>query len=247
MKKLFMALLVLPMGTYAMETISNKNLIQEILTNEKTLRKTIKKLSPDMSRYLAQLILKDHPAIKFLLNKLSIPHKTLKGHDGRVFSAQFNEAGNKIVTASRDGMSKIWDVETGECVTLKGHARSVYSAHFNGAGDKVVTASDDGTAKIWDLTQFNEIYNFLTKRITFYQAFILNAIYEEVICRALVKKHGERAFVENNTTEELGETPILTSEEIRFDFNKYSHLEEHYTEMPEEIQDILDPYVTRTT
>ncbi len=47
------------------------------------------------------------------------------------------------------------------------------------------------TAKIWDVTFLER---FFTRESTLPQAVLLNAVYEIVIIRALVKKWGQKAF-----------------------------------------------------
>ena len=180
---------------------------------------------------------------------------TLTGHSAGFWSAQFNTAGEKIVTASLDGTAKIWDVMTDKCLaTLIGHDGWVTSAEFNDAGDKIVTASDDKTVKIWDISPLLELENFLARRVTLKQAFILNAIYEVVLARALVKKHGKNAFqVASDRVAGLAHEggadlhEDLSYNKITFDFTKYPHLQEHYDALPQVIQVRLDHYVTKMT
>ena len=81
---------------------------------------------------------------------------------------------------------------TGNCLhTLQGHTDYVTSASFSPDGTTLVTASGDRTAKIWDVTFLER---FFTREITLPQAVLLNAVYEIVIIRALVKKWGQKAF-----------------------------------------------------
>jgi WD40 repeat protein len=86
----------------------------------------------------------------------------LKGHSDKVPSETFHEIGEipasissdgkLIVTASRDGVPKIWDVYTGKLLhSLNGHSLWVYSAVFSADNKWVITTSKDGTAKIWNV------------------------------------------------------------------------------------------------
>ena len=71
-------------------------------------------------------------------------------HEDFVNSVQFSPDGNYIVTASRDGIVKIWDVmgkQVGETIKHEGY---VNSAQFSPDGNYIVTASMDSTVKIWD-------------------------------------------------------------------------------------------------
>ena len=56
----------------------------------------------------------------------------------------------RLVTASFDGTSKIWDAGTGkELRTLSGHSGLVFSAAFSPDGQRIVTASYDEPARVW--------------------------------------------------------------------------------------------------
>ncbi len=66
----------------------------------------------------------------------------LVGHKKNVNSAQYNDAGNYVVTASDDNTAIIWDASTGDLLhILKGHKSEVYSAKFNATGSQIVTTS----------------------------------------------------------------------------------------------------------
>ncbi len=83
------------------------------------------------------------------------------------------------------------------------------------------------------------VRDFFNKEITFNQAYIVNRIYELMLARTRVKKHGsERVFQKG--------AKRLAPQEITFDFTKHPHLEKHYKMMPQALLDILDPYTTRT-
>jgi len=69
-------------------------------------------LAKDMKLLLARSLLNGLPLVDFILARLG-SHcclHTLQGHDGIVHSAQFNSAGDRIVTASWDNTAKIWMV-----------------------------------------------------------------------------------------------------------------------------------------
>ncbi len=82
----------------------------------------------------------------------------LSGHNGGVWSAAFNAAGTRIVTASNDKTARVWDAASGkQIVVLKGHQDWVLSAAFSPDGTRIVTASQDGTARIWDATSGQQL------------------------------------------------------------------------------------------
>jgi WD40 repeat protein/uncharacterized caspase-like protein len=75
------------------------------------------------------------------------------GHTSNVILAIFSPDGKKILTASWDGTTKIWDGLTGKLlVDLVGHRSSITSANFSPDGKRVVTASRDSTSILWDAT-----------------------------------------------------------------------------------------------
>ncbi len=73
-----------------------------------------------------------------------------KGHQGRLYSANFSPDGQRIVTASSDGTAKVWDAKGNLLANLKEHKNEVTSAVFSPDGQRIVTASSDSTAKVWD-------------------------------------------------------------------------------------------------
>src|SRR5262249_57168731 len=77
----------------------------------------------------------------------------LRGHTDSVSSAAFSPDGKRIVTASVDQTTRLWDAETGKQIgdPLRGHTDSVSSAAFNPDGKRIVTASDDKTAPLWEM------------------------------------------------------------------------------------------------
>ena len=57
-----------------------------------------------------------------------------------------------MVTASRDGTARLWDVVSGEVLAVfRGHTGEVIQAVFSPDGQRLVTASYDRTARLWDV------------------------------------------------------------------------------------------------
>lgn len=66
--------------------------------------------------------------------------------------------GARIATASKDGVSKIWNVATGhKLVTLTGHTDWVSSVNWSPDGARIATASKDGTVRVWDAASGDEL------------------------------------------------------------------------------------------
>jgi WD40 repeat protein/serine/threonine protein kinase len=69
-------------------------------------------------------------------------------HSMPVFHAEFDPAGDRVVTACDDHRARIWDLRTGTAIELK-HNDRVSHAAFSPDGKLVVTASWDRTARVW--------------------------------------------------------------------------------------------------
>jgi WD40 repeat protein len=73
------------------------------------------------------------------------------GHRLGINVCAFSPDGSRVVSGSRDGVLKIWDARSGECLqTLSGHGSSVQSVAYACDGNRVVSGSDDATLKVWD-------------------------------------------------------------------------------------------------
>lgn len=73
----------------------------------------------------------------------------IKAHKGQVFVAKFSNDEKKILTSSNDRTTKLWDLETGECIRTICHESIVRSASFSYDGRYI--ASTDGIVKVVDL------------------------------------------------------------------------------------------------
>ena len=76
----------------------------------------------------------------------------LVGHKDEVTSVSFSRNGTTLVSGSRDGTVKLWDVATGEnIVTLEGHRSGVTSVAFSSDGTTLASGSYDRAIKLWDI------------------------------------------------------------------------------------------------
>ncbi|KAK1948223.1 WD repeat-containing protein 6 [Phytophthora citrophthora] len=73
------------------------------------------------------------------------------GHTARIWDVSFWERG--VVTASEDGLCKLWDLN-GNCVsTLQGHiGRHVWRAAVHPSLKMIASGGGDGAVKLWDVT-----------------------------------------------------------------------------------------------
>jgi WD40 repeat protein len=74
----------------------------------------------------------------------------LRGHEGPVYSADFDRDGRRVVSASADHSARVWDVARAATTAVLPHAVEVQNAAFSPDGRRVATAAVDGTARIWD-------------------------------------------------------------------------------------------------
>ncbi len=87
--------------------------------------------------------------------------RTMRGHDGRVFSVAFSPDGRRGLSRSYDGTLKLWALETGKCLrTMRGHARAVVAVSFSPDGRRCASGSWDGTFRLWNLESGREIGRF---------------------------------------------------------------------------------------
>ena len=122
---------------------------------------SLPELPREIGNCIAEYVIENNPLVPWLVQQMTMPHKTLEGHSDVVYSAAFDETETKVVTASEDSTAKIWNADTGALInTLQGHGDGVTSAEFDGTGTKVVTASKDCTAKIWNV-ETGELINTL--------------------------------------------------------------------------------------
>jgi WD40 repeat protein len=84
---------------------------------------------------------------------------TFKGQTAPINSVVFSPNGERLGSASEDGLVKVWDADKGEeLLTLKGHAGYVCSVVFSPDGQHLASAGgEDRTVKIWDALKGEEL------------------------------------------------------------------------------------------
>ena len=81
-----------------------------------------------------------------------------RASDQVLTSVAFSSDGTRIVTASSDGIVRLWDANTAmEVAVLRGHEGPVWSAAFSSDGTWILTAANDETARVWDVRTGKEI------------------------------------------------------------------------------------------
>ena len=75
----------------------------------------------------------------------------LRGHTGKILSAEFSSDGRYVLTAG-DTSARLWEAATGRTVAVLGHhGVFLLDASFSPDGRRVVTAGADTTARVWDV------------------------------------------------------------------------------------------------
>jgi WD40 repeat protein len=81
------------------------------------------------------------------------------GHNDEVCSVAFSPDGRWLVSGSRDGTAKLWDLGSREKLLPPG-GKFVSRAAFSPDGQRIVTGCDDGTVKVWGTVSGKELLNF---------------------------------------------------------------------------------------
>jgi hypothetical protein len=165
---------------------------------------------------------------------------TLKGHTDRVMSAHFSS--EIVVTTSFDETIKIWDVASGICLASEDFISPVFK-DVRKAMDESISGyhfleTYGKNVLVWDARAWTAVARFLQQEITPRQALLLIAVYETIVCRALVEKHGAQAFTD--------ESHAVPKNYLKFDLSTYPHSKEAFDGLPAEIQAIIRPYMADT-
>ncbi|MBI2926923.1 MAG: protein kinase [Verrucomicrobia bacterium] len=71
-------------------------------------------------------------------------------HEESLVQATFTPDGRLVLTASTDRTARLWNPDTGECVTTMEHSTGVRSAVIDSAGETILTVGEDGRAHLWN-------------------------------------------------------------------------------------------------
>lgn len=113
-------------------------------------------LSPD-GRHLAVGTSDDRQPVRIFTVETGALEQSLtdsNGHTQAVLSVEYSRDGQRLLTGSRDGKAKVWDVAAGRVLsTLHGHRWWVWQARFcpspTQPETKIITVGHDATAVVW--------------------------------------------------------------------------------------------------
>lgn len=79
-------------------------------------------------------------------------HRTIAAHSEAVSSVGFNRDGTMIVSASYDGLIRLWDTTTGQCLKTLVHKEQspIGSVQFTPNSAHLLCTSLDSTIRLWD-------------------------------------------------------------------------------------------------
>lgn len=80
-------------------------------------------------------------------------HRTIAAHSEAVSSVGFNRDGTMIVSASYDGLIRLWDTTTGQCLKTLVHKDQspIGSVQFTPNSAHLLCTSLDSTIRLWDI------------------------------------------------------------------------------------------------
>jgi WD40 repeat protein len=90
-------------------------------------------------------------ALQQILDNIAQQSQQLLGHHKGVTHVKFSPDGKLIVTASKDGRVRLWNLQGKLQTQFKGHQAPILSVSFSPDGKHLATASADTTVRLWNL------------------------------------------------------------------------------------------------
>ncbi|MFO0809333.1 MAG: serine/threonine-protein kinase, partial [Gemmataceae bacterium] len=90
--------------------------------------------------------------IRFWDGKTGTPHQPVLVHNGKLTDLAVDATGRLIVSASDDGIARLWDAAQMVAVGLPmKHASAINTVAFSPDGDRIATGCADGTTQVWNV------------------------------------------------------------------------------------------------
>ena len=81
--------------------------------------------------------------------RTSQPLSELSGHTNHVTGAAFDRKGAHVVTWSKDGTARVWNVDDGKAIAVLAAGRSAVTNAAFGPRGLVLTTGADGRVRLW--------------------------------------------------------------------------------------------------
>jgi WD domain, G-beta repeat len=89
----------------------------------------------------------------------------LRSHRGPVLGIVFEPTGKWLASAGADGIIRISDAKTGECLReWQAHSCAIRKIDLNGEGNLLASSSEDGTIKLWRVDSGTEEFGWVHAR-----------------------------------------------------------------------------------
>ncbi|MBM4067930.1 MAG: WD40 repeat domain-containing protein [Planctomycetes bacterium] len=85
---------------------------------------------------------------------------TLKGHTNEVWGVAFVPNNRQVVSASWDGVARLWDIKSGTEIKSYKHPKDVNSVAVSRDGNQLLVGCDNRRFYLWDITSGREIKAF---------------------------------------------------------------------------------------
>ncbi|CAI5442355.1 unnamed protein product [Caenorhabditis angaria] len=92
------------------------------------------------------------------------PIKTIPGAHRMIISGLVIRNDDEFVSGSRDGHTKLWDIETGKCIFDTQTSRNLVTHMCNTTRNLIGQSSEDKTVKLWDPRESTPVHTFARKQ-----------------------------------------------------------------------------------
>lgn len=75
----------------------------------------------------------------------------LREHTRRIVQVHFDRSGTRLLSASQDGLARVWSLESWSGVARFEHRSALRSARFSGLEDRVVTTCENAAPRVWSM------------------------------------------------------------------------------------------------